>query len=148
MSDIDIDSMDPGSARDYVLSFITTLKRTQKERAILQEELSLWERRVKLAADRYEPDLQKGAEEQVRKLKERILSLLEEEDGLKRKVSILKEKLKMIQSRASVSVDADALLAQLQMLTGVEDTLDKQLKEEEASQALEELKKRMENEDK
>ncbi len=145
MIDIDIDSMDPGSAREYVLSFISTLKRTQKQRTSLQKELALWERRLNLAEDRDELMLKKGAEEQVLELKNKISLLLEEENTLNRKVSILKEKLKMIQSRPSFSIDADALLAQLQAVTGFEDTLDKQLKEEEASQALDELKKRMKN---
>ena len=54
MSDIDIDSMDPASAREYVLSFISTLRGIQKERAGLERELDLWEKRAKLAEEKNE----------------------------------------------------------------------------------------------
>lgn len=146
MSDIDIDSMDPNSAREYVLSFITTLKRTQKERSILQEEHNLWEKRVELAGHRDELQLRKAAEERAQELKIRIASLLEEENSLRRKVSILKEKIKAIQVRLPLSVDAEELLAQLQMAAGEEDSLEKRFKEEEAEQALKELKKKLQDE--
>ena len=39
MSDTDIDSLNYEAAREYVVAFIAALKRTQKERAIAQEEL-------------------------------------------------------------------------------------------------------------
>jgi pyruvate/oxaloacetate carboxyltransferase len=106
MRDTEIDFMDFEAAREYVLAFITTLKKTQKDRAICEEE----------------------------KL------------DLKRKVDVLKEKLKAAKIRSSLKVDADALLAQMQMLVGEPDSLTEQLRSEEAGQALELLKKRMEEE--
>jgi hypothetical protein len=42
-----------------------------------------------------------------------------------------------------MTVDADALLAQLSMLAGEPDTLKQSLKEQEARAALEELKRKM-----
>ncbi len=148
MSDIDIDSMDPASAREYVLSFISTLRGIQKERADLERELDLWEKRAKLAEEKNEPDLKIGAEARVREFKEKIAGLGAEEGGLGRKVSILKEKLKNIKARPNLSIDAEALLAQLKTVTGEEDKLEKELKEEEAEQALKELKKKLKDEEK
>ena len=46
MRDTDIDFMDFDSAREYVLAFITTLKKTQKQRAVAAEELEHWRGRV------------------------------------------------------------------------------------------------------
>ncbi len=92
MSDIDIDSMDPASAREYVLSFISTLRGIQKERAGLERELDLWEKRAKLAEEKNEQILLEGAEDRVQELKEKMAGLAAEEGGLRRKVSILKEK--------------------------------------------------------
>jgi hypothetical protein len=142
-SDIDIDFMDYPSAREYVLNFITTLKKTQKDRGILQEELHLWESRVKLAEERGEPVLQRGAQERVDEIKATSAQLLAEEQDLKRKISILKDKLKFIKTRSSLSVDADALLAQMQMVVGEEDTVAKELEDQEAQAALDELKDKL-----
>ena len=143
MSDIDIDSMDPASAREYVLSFISTLRGIQKERAGLERELDLWEKRAKLAEEKNEQILLEGAEDRVQELKEKMAGLAAEEGGLRRKVSILKEKLKNIETRPNLSIDAEALLAQLKSVAGEEDKLEKELKEKEADQALKELKKRL-----
>jgi phage shock protein A len=143
MRDTEIDFMDFESARDYVLAFITTLKKTQKERAVAEEELVHWQSRVRLAESRGEPVLKKGAEDRVTELQSRCQRLLEEELDLKRKVDVLKEKLKATKIRSSLQVDADALLAQMQLLVGDRDTLLEKLREEEAVQALEALKKKM-----
>lgn len=143
MSDTDIDFLDYEAAREYVVSFIAALKRAQKERAIAQEELALWERRVKLAESRAEPILKRGAEERVRELRAKTGRLLDEEASMRRKVDVLKEKLKVLKVRSSMSVDADALLAQLQMLAGEPDTLSEALRDAEASQALDQLKRKL-----
>jgi hypothetical protein len=143
MSDTDIDFLDYEAAREYVVSFIAALKRAQKERAIAQEELALWERRVKLAESRAEPILKRGAEERVRELRAKTGRLLDEEASMRRKVDVLKEKLKALKVRSAMSVDADALLAQLQMLAGEPDTLSEALRDAEASQALDQLKRKL-----
>ena len=142
-TDIDIDFMDYPSAREYVLNFITALRKTQKDRGMLQEELNLWEGRVKLAEERGEPILKKGAQDRVEELKSKNDLILAEEKDLKRKISILKDKLKFIKTRSSLSVDADALLAQMQMVVGEEDTVAKEFQDQEAQVALDELKKKI-----
>jgi hypothetical protein len=143
MRDTEIDFMDFESAREYVLAFITTLKKTQKDRAVAEEELVHWQSRVKLAESRAEPVLKRGAEERVAELQTHCQGLLEEELDLKRKVDVLKEKLKATKIRSSMRVDADALLAQMQMLVGEPDILKEKLRDEEAAQALAALKKKM-----
>jgi predicted RNase H-like nuclease (RuvC/YqgF family) len=143
MLDTDIDFMDFDSARQYVLAFITTLKETQKERGVTEEELALWQRRVKLAAGRGEQVLQKAAEEKVAELAAKQSRLLAEEAELARKTDVLKEKLRRLRIRSTLTVDADALLAQLSMLAGEPDTLKRDLQQQEAQSALEELKRKM-----
>ena len=143
MIDTDIDFLDFESAREYVLAFITTLKKTQKQRAVSEEELDHWRGRVKLAETRVEPILKRGAEQRVAELEARCRQLHQEELELKRKVDVLKEKLKTSKIRSSLQVDADALLAQMQMLVGEPDRLQEQLRSTEADQALRELKKKM-----
>ena len=147
MRDTEIDFMDFESAREYVLAFITTLKKTQKQRAVAEEELQHWRSRVRLADSRGEPVLKRGAEQRVAELEAHSQQLLQEELDLKRKVDVLKEKLKATKIRSSLRVDADALLAQMQMLVGEPDHLQENLLKEEAEQALQDLKKKMDQGD-
>jgi phage shock protein A len=144
MEDTDIDFMDFESAREYVLAFITTLKKTQKQRAVAEEELEHWRGRVKLADSRGEPVLKRGAVQRVAELEAQTQRLHQEELELRRKVDVLKEKLKTTKIRSSLQVDADSLLAQMQMLVGEPDRLSEELQRTEANQALEALKKKME----
>jgi len=146
MKDTEIDFIDFESAREYVLAFITTLKKTQKERSVTEEELGLWQRRVTLAEHRSEPVLKRSAEQRVMELKSKCETLMAEERELKRKVDVMKEKLRATKIRSSLRVDADVLLAQMQMLVGEPDTLNDQLRGAEADQALQELKKKMQEE--
>jgi len=135
--------MDFESAREYVLAFITTLKKTQKQRAVAEEQLEHWRGRIKLAENRGEPVLKRGAQQRVAELEANRQQLHQEELELKRKVDVLKEKLKATKIRSSLQVDADALLAQMQMLVGQPDNLKEQLRNTEADQALQALKKKM-----
>jgi phage shock protein A len=135
--------MDFQGAREYVLAFITTLKKTQKQRAVAEEELEHWRGRVKLADSRGEPVLKRGAEQRVAELESQRQQLHQEELELKRKVDVLKEKLKATKIRSSLQVDADALLAQMQMLVGEPDRLSEDLRRTEADQALQALKRKM-----
>jgi phage shock protein A len=141
--DTDIDSLDHASAREYVLDFLAALKRTERERAIAEEELVHWERRVKLAENRGEPQLKKLAAERAAALREQATRLRGEEQALRRKVAVLRQKLKALRERASFAVDADALLAQLRLLAGEADPLARKLEEQEAQAALEKIKRKL-----
>jgi len=110
---------------------------------VAEEELEHWRGRVKLAESRAEPVLKRGAEQRVAELEAHCQQLHQEELELKLKVDVLKEKLKGTKIRSSLRVDADALLAQMQMLVGEPDTLQESLRKTEADQALQELKKKM-----
>jgi hypothetical protein len=141
--DTDIDFLDFDSAREYVLAFITELKRTQRERAINEEELTIWQRRIKLAEGRGEQVLQKAAEARAAELEATDARLRAEEAALAARVDVLKQKLSALRIRSTLTVDADALLAQLSIAAGEPDTLKQSLKEQEAQAALEELKRKL-----
>ena len=140
--DTDIDSLDYGSAREYVLAFLTTLKQTERERAIAEEELVHWHHRVKLAENRGEPQLKKLAASRAAELRESATSFAAEEQALRRKTTVLRRKLLALRERASFAVDADALLAELRLQAGEPGTLDREMKELEALAALEALKRK------
>ena len=64
-----------------------------------------------------------------------------EVSDLKAKVAVLKDKLARLNMTGARLVDADLLLAQLQMAVGEKDTSGDAMKKEEASAALDELKR-------
>jgi phage shock protein A len=140
--DTDIDSLDYGSAREYVLAFLTALKQAERERAVAEEELAHWLQRAKAAESRGEPQLKKLAAARAAELREAAARFGAEEQVLRRKTAVLREKLLVLRDKASFTVDADDLLAQLRLQAGEPGTLDQELKELEARAALEALKRK------
>jgi phage shock protein A len=143
MLDTDIEGLSPKDAAEYVLAFITTLKKTRMDIAALAEEILLWKRRVALAGSKGDTGLEAQAQARVGELEAKQAGLKAEEEDLARKVSVLKEKLVRLRMQVPRGVDVDLLLAQLQMIVGPKDDLARTFKEEEANAKLAELKKKM-----
>ena len=143
MLDTDLEGLGPREASAYVLAFITTLKQTQKALAAAEEESSLWMRRVTLARTKGDEALASQAQARQSDAVAKQVKLETELADLKAKVSVLQEKLTRIRMMGVKLVDADLLLAQLEMITGKRDELAHTMKQEEASAALDELKKKM-----
>ncbi|MDR2793744.1 MAG: chromosome partitioning protein [Treponema sp.] len=156
-ADDDLSGMEPASAREYIASYITTLKLWEKETEKLSAGLSLWESRVNLA--RSKETHFKGAEELILQaekeaalIRERISALDGEIETLKTQIEKMKRQLPALEARAR-SVDPDLLeqelLAAVGYLPGDEEkaTVDRNLKAmmENASTdaALVALKKKM-----
>jgi hypothetical protein len=142
MLDTDIEGLDPAHATEYVLAFITTLKQTEKALAAAQEDTNTWTRRVTLSRSRGEEGLAAQAQARLSEATAKQSRLEMELADLKAKVSILKEKLARLRMTGMKLVDADLLLAQLQMIVGKKDELGDAMKNEEANAALDELKKK------
>ncbi len=143
MIDTDIEGLGPKEASEYVLAFITTLKQTEKAIAAAEEDVSLWTRRVALARSKGDEALAAQAQTRVDQAAAKKAGLEAELADLKAKVAVLKEKLVRVRMTGGKSVDADLLLAQLQMAVGEKDRLADTMKEEETKAALDELKKKM-----
>jgi phage shock protein A len=116
--DADIDSLDHGSAREYVLAFLAALKRAERERAVAEEELVHWLQRAKAAESRGEPQLKKLAASRAAELREAATRCGAEEQALRRKTAALRDKLLALREKASFAVEADDLLAQLRLQAG------------------------------
>jgi len=143
MLDTDLEGLGPKEAAEYVLAFITTLKQTQKALEAAQEDTNVWTRRVSLAQGKGDAGLAAQATARLSDAMARQSKLEAELADLGAKVSVLKEKLTRIRMAGVKLVDADLLLAQLQMVTGKKDELAHTMKQEEAGAALDELKKKM-----
>lgn len=145
-NDLDIDRLPYKEAEQYVFSFITTLKGIENELNNLNRELELWHGRARLAEENQEAQLLPIARKKVSELQAKSTQLELEQKSLKLKVSVLKEKLKIIRNQPATSINADELLEKMKMLVGEEDKTLKVIEDLEAQQALEELKKRLEEE--
>ena len=142
MLDTDIEGLNPARASQYVLAFITTLKQTEKALAATQEDSNMWTRRVTLARSRGDEALAAQAQARLSDATAKQSRLETELADLKAKVSVLKDKLTRLRMTGVKLVDADLLLAQLQMVVGKKDELGEAMKNEEAKAALDELKKK------
>ncbi len=143
MLDTDLEGLDPQQAGEYVLAFITTLKQTEKAVFAAEEEANVWTRRVALARSKGDEGLAAQAQARLSDAVGKKARLETELADLKAKVSVLKEKLKLIRMKGGRMVDTDLLLAQLEMAVGKKDQLKDTMKGEEANAALEALKKKM-----
>jgi hypothetical protein len=141
--DTDLSGMEPEAAKEYVLSFITTLKTTQRQKQTLLEEKKLWQERVLLARNKQESELELKALERLSEVQTKISTLEAEEKELEPKVAVLKEQLLKLVRAPQMSVDAEGLLAQLQMLVGEPDKTAEAFKQEEADMELKNLKKKL-----
>lgn len=145
-NDLDIDRLPYKDAEQYVLSFITTLKGIEGELKNLDRELELWRGRAHLAEKNQEVQLVLIAEKKISELQEKNSQLELEQKSLRLKVSVLKEKLKSIRNQPAAAVNIDELLQKMKMLAGKEDKTLEKIEDLEAQQALEELKRRLKEE--
>lgn len=146
-SETDLTGLDPGAAREYVLGYITALRITAKKRQRLATSLKTWEERVKTAVDAGNTTLRDAARNEVQRIQDGLGRVAAEERELTAQVEVMKRHLKSMQHGPVVNADAEALLAQLQTLTGEPDTLKSDLDrlgaEQRADAELEALKRRM-----
>jgi hypothetical protein len=142
MLDTDIEGLDPAQASEYVLAFITTLKKTEKSLAEAAEETNTWTRRVTLARSKGDEALAAQAQARLSDATAKQSQLEAELADLKRKVAVLKDKLARLKMTGGRLVNTDLLLAQLLMVVGEKDTLGDAMKQQEADAALDELKKK------
>jgi phage shock protein A len=142
MMDTDIEGLDPAQASEYVLAFITTLKKTEKALAETSEETNTWTRRVTLARSKADEALAAQAQARLSDATAKQSQLETELADLKRKVAVLKDKLARLKMTGGRLVNTDLLLAQLQMVVGEKDKLGDAMKQQEAEAALDELKKK------
>jgi hypothetical protein len=146
VEDTDLSGMDWQAAQAYVLAFIRTLKETQLQLTRLKEEAALWESRIKLAEQQNRPDLKAAAEIKKSELDSKMAVLGLEEQDLVTKIGVLKENLKKLKGQFQYSVDAEQLLAEMEMIVGEPDTLSAKFREESAQSELEKLKAKMQQE--
>jgi phage shock protein A len=85
----DLSGMDTAQAKEYILHYVTTLKLTQKKLDEVEQDLSKWNLRIKLAHSKGESGLVLEAERETDKIKARKTEL----SGEVKELQILIEKM-------------------------------------------------------
>ena len=141
--DTDLSAMTQEDAREYVVHFMTSLTQTRKQLTALDQECSVWSRRVHLATERGIPELAEKAQQQPQQKSLDRDRIAAEEAQLTATVETLRTQLMRLQTQPRFSVDADLLLAELQSLTGEPDKLKEAFKQEDLDEQLRELKRKL-----
>ena len=141
--DFDLDGLSVADARAYVAEFITAKKRVERDRAVKEEELDLWKKRTRLATEKGEVDLARESLARAEEIHAEVSRLRQEEQSLDFKVTELKRRLKSLEEQPEYTVNAGALLEQLEGVVGHDHETKDALKEAEAELALEELRRKM-----
>ncbi len=144
--DFDLEGLSPAEAKDYVAQFIITQKQVARDRAVADDELELWKKRAGLAADRGEMELARECLARAEETHAKVVRLKSEEREINFKVEELKRRFAKIRQEPEFSVDAGALLEQLEGIVGTDHETTDAVAEAEAEVALEALKRRMEAE--
>lgn len=117
IDDTDLRGLSAADARAYAIEFMTALKALERDLASVGEDVSLWAKRVELAASKGAVELEAAARAKLDELGAKRTTLSAERDELAAKVARIREKLPMA-GASERSVDADLLLAQLRMAAG------------------------------
>lgn len=151
--DTDLSGMEYPQAAEYVMSFVSTLKQTEKLVKEVEKDANLWKERVALAEGQGKADLAAAARKRLDETESKLAKLKTEEEELAQKCSELVQNLKKVKATGVTRlVDTDRLLADFEMIIGDKDkgdyTLKQQIKNEEADVALQRLKEKMQGEKK
>lgn len=117
MDDMDLSGLDLAGAKAYILDLATNAKTIAKDIAELKTELDTWRGRVSLAEGRGLSDLAEAARLRSGEIEGKIASLEAEKNDLEAEVARTRGLLPTIAARER-SIDADRLLAELQLMTG------------------------------
>jgi phage shock protein A len=148
----DLSGMEAAAAKDYILQFVSTLKLTEKEIAVLVEELGKWRGRVDLARGKSAEDLAAEAEKEVQRITEKKTVLEDEAAVLKAQIENMRQQLPGLAARQR-SIDPDLLEQELLIAMGrmpgteneaaADRAFEALEKEQAADDALEALKTKM-----
>jgi len=133
------------ATREYLLSLITTLKKTRGALSEQRYEVDRWRERVRLAREKGREDLAQQAEQRTLEA-ERVLERLESEEQ-----EVLRE-FRDVQGRYTLEsmipekrIDPEQLLAALESVAGKPDSLQEELDRTRVDEQLAALKNELQN---
>lgn len=117
MDDTDLSGLDLPGAKAYMMDFATNARLLRKDLAALDLEIGTWTKRITLAEGKGMAELAGAARTRLAELEAKRATLAAEAAEVEAKVARIREKLPGIAARER-SIDADRLLAELQLMAG------------------------------
>ncbi|HUX40363.1 MAG TPA: chromosome partitioning protein [Rectinemataceae bacterium] len=115
--DIDLTGLDLPGAKAYLLDFATAAKLTRKELEAVEADQGVWTKRIALAEGKGMAELADQARARLAEIESKRAALAAELAETEAKVRRIREQLPMVAAKER-SIDADRLLAELQLMTG------------------------------
>ena len=115
------------AARNYLISLISTLKKTRAARAKQEHEIGRWEQRVELAREKGREDLAAQAEQRAGEAKQALGKLQSEEQEVLGEFREAQTRYKIESMIPQKRINPEQLLAALEMVAGPPDTLQDEL---------------------
>lgn len=145
MADIDLQGLDPATAREVVAGYLSSSRELQARLRSAREQEELWRKRTLLARQAGNLELEQRAQRRLKEAGETREKL--NADGFELSVVIdrLKAELRRLRAAPALSgIDADQLLADLRSIAGEPDATAEALQELQTERELRELKRRLE----
>ena len=115
------------AARNYLISLISTLKKTRAARAKQEHEVRRWEQRVELAREKGREDLAAQAEQRAGEAQQALEKLKTEEQEVLGEFREAQTRYKIESMIPQKRINPEQLLAALEMVAGPPDTLQDEL---------------------
>lgn len=146
-TDSDLHGLDPASAREVVAGYLQSAQEVRRQLQSARDQEALWGKRAALARQAGDSGLTQRAEERLQEARATREKLTGEEFELSVVIDRLKAQLKRLQAAPALSgIDAEALLADLQSISGEPDPTADELKDLQTEQELRALKRRLQEE--
>jgi len=135
------------ASREYLISLLTTIKKTRRALEEQQAECDNWSRRVTLAEDNNRTDLLEEARLRLSEAFEAKKRLADEEQQILQEFREVQTKYDIESSIPQQSVSTEHLLQSLYSLAGEPDTLHDELNAVVVEEELEKIKREMKEEE-
>lgn len=135
------------ASREYLISLLTTIKKTRRALEEQQAECDKWSRRVRLAEENRRSDLLEEARRRLSEAAEARRRLSNEEQQVLQEFREVQTKYDIESSIPQQSVSTEHLLQSLYSLAGEPDALHDELNAVVVEEELEKLKREMEEEE-
>jgi len=132
MTPQELSRLDYDSASNMLLAYATDAKKFEKEIAELHAQFEAWKAKATIAQSQNKPELEQAALQRASEFETKEQELSQELSSIRRDINQLREALPIIKAKQR-RVDPDQLLAELSMITGIEDSAESHQSSQDAT---------------
>ncbi len=129
-------------ATEYMTAVLTEYRLLNKKRKVLHENLQRWKKRITLAAEKGEKELETAAQRKAQEIEEDLAALTMEKNNLERELETAKKDIRNNRPLHYQGADPEKLLHRLQTAAGETDELPRKIDALSIEKELQELKEK------